>query len=70
MRVNLKGQMGLTTNLKYKLNTRAPFQTFRVGYYAGKSAVYRFLILYFSPPPPPKNNTDVDQDKLEQKDMF
>ena len=52
MRVNLKGQMGLTTNLKYKLNTRAPFQTFRVGYYAGKSAVYRFLILYFSPPPP------------------
>ena len=68
MRVNLKGQMGLTTNLKYQLNSRAPFQTFRVGHYAGKSAVYSFLILYFSPPP--KNNTDVDQDKLEQKDMF
>ena len=32
----------------------------------------RFIASLFStsPPPPPKNNTDVDQDKLEQKDMF
>ena len=31
----------------------------------------RFIASLFSTsPPPPKNNTDVDWDKLEQKDMF
>ena len=71
MRVNLKGQM-VNNELEILVELSSTLMFFKHSAWVIMPEKVRFIASLFStsPPPPQKNNTDVDQDKLEQKDMF
>ena len=69
MRVNLKGQM-VNNELEILVELSSTLMFFKHSAWVIMPEKVRFVASLFSTSPPPKNNTDVDQDKLEQKDMF